>query len=90
MPDRLGQRFMSQPYMTVCCMSMAVRRVSATRIAPAAAAASSSSTSIREIGAVAAPTLSGSFSASCIENSDIGTRLWAPRLRFAPCGSHHS
>ena len=39
---------------------------------------------MREIGAITAATRSGSLSASCNENSEIGTRLWAPRLRARP------
>jgi hypothetical protein len=81
---------MSQPYMTVCWMSRAARCVSVTLMEPAATAALSTSISMREIGIIAAASRSGSLSASCIENSEIGTRLWAPRLRRVPSGSHHS
>ena len=53
-----------------------------TSIAPAAfARRRRSSTSSREIGAIAAFTRSGWSTASCTENSEIGRRLCAPRLR---------
>ena len=81
---------MSQLYITVCWISRAARRVSVAWIAPAATAASSSSISMREIGAITAARRSGSLIASCNENSEIGTRLCAPRLRRVPSGSHHS
>ena len=45
---------------------------------------------MREIGAIAALTRSGWLTASCTENSEIGRRLWAPRLRGVSAGSHHS
>ena len=71
-------------------MSAAARRVSVTSIAPAAFASPTSSTMIRETGAIAAFTWSGWSTASWTENSMIGRRLCVPRLRGFSDGSHHS
>ena len=58
--------------------------MSVTWIAPAATAASSSSTSIREIGAITAARRSGSLTASCNENSEIGTPVVGAALAARP------
>ena len=76
-----ASRLPNQLYITVCWMSAAARRVSAhVDRAGGVRGLSTSSTIIRETGAIAAFTWSGWSTASCTENSMIGRRLCVPAL----------